>query len=311
MEGVVYKSTGSWYRVKDVSSGDFIDCRIKGRFRIDGIQTTNPIAVGDKVSYDLEKGQLNQGVINKIHARHNYIVRKSINLSKRAHIIASNIDQAILFVTLFNPETSTGFIDRFLLTAEVYSIPTVIVFNKIDLLENKESLEYLDYLIGLYESIGYTCIKVSALKSIGVNKVKNILTDKVSLISGHSGTGKSTLINLIDNNLDLKTDIISDSHFKGKHTTTYAEMFDVENIGAIIDTPGIKGLGILDVEKEEISHYFREMSAARQHCKFNNCVHINEPKCNVKHLVEEGTIALSRYDSYISIYNDDENDTYR
>lgn len=311
MEGVVYKSTGSWYKVKDVLTGGFVECRIKGRFRIDGIKTTNPVAVGDKVCFELELGNKNQGVITKIHPRNNYIVRKSINLSKRAHILASNVDQAVLFVTLLNPDTSTGFIDRFLLTAEAYSIPTVLVFNKIDLLQTKESVEYLDYLIDLYSSLGYKCVKVSALENIGIDLVKDILRDKVSLISGHSGTGKSTLINLIDEKLDLKTGVISESHFKGKHTTTYAEMFDVKGLGAIIDTPGIKGLGILDVDKDEISHYFKELNEARQNCKFNNCVHINEPKCNVKFMVENGEIAVSRYDSYISIYNDDENDTYR
>ncbi len=308
MKGIVIKSTGSWYSVL-VSKETIVECGIKGKFRTKGIKTTNPIAVGDKVEFEMEND--GRGVIHKIENRKNYIIRKSINLSKQSHIIAANVDQAFLIVTLAFPHTSAGFIDRFLLTAEAYHIPTSIIFNKIDLFENElKSMNELDNFISIYEKIGYPCYKVSAKdKSVFPNKLKllqQLMKDKITLVSGHSGVGKSTLVNAMDFNLDLKVGKISDAHSKGKHTTTFAEMHPLAYGGFIIDTPGIKELGLVDMEKEEISNYFPEMHALKNQCKFNNCLHLNEPKCAVIDAVEQGKIATSRYNSYVGIMRGEE-----
>ncbi len=306
MKGVVIKSTGSWYTV--LSENATIECRIKGVFRIKGIKSTNPIAVGDDVEFEMEVD--GRGVIHAIGERKNYIIRKSINLSKQSHILAANVDQALLIVTLAFPRTSTGFIDRFLLTAEAYHIPTVIIFNKVDLfLQDETRMEELNDFIALYERIGYKCYKVSATEKVDIEIVKSITTNKTSLVAGHSGVGKSTLVNAIDANLDLKVGEISDAHSKGKHTTTFAEMHPLNYGGFIIDTPGIKELGLVDMEKEEIANYFPEMHSIKNQCKFNNCVHINEPKCAVIAAVERGEIALSRYGSYLGIMHGEELDT--
>lgn len=304
MKGVVIKSTGSWYNVL-ADDGLMVDCRIKGLFRIKGIKTTNPIAVGDRVAFDIEAE--GKGVIHTIDDRKNYIIRKSINLSKQSHIIAANLDQALLIVTLALPRTSAGFIDRFLLTAEAYHIPTVIVFNKVDLFEeDAEMMQELNAFIAVYEKIGYSCYKVSATKNKEIEVLRKLTKDKTTLVSGHSGVGKSTLVNAMDNKLDLRVGEISDVHFKGKHTTTFAEMHPLSFGGFIIDTPGIKELGLVDMEKEEIADYFPEMRVLRNSCKFNNCMHINEPKCAVLAAVENGEIAQSRYNSYLGIINGEE-----
>ncbi|MGZ4034683.1 MAG: ribosome small subunit-dependent GTPase A, partial [Bacteroidia bacterium] len=288
MKGVVIKSTGSWYTV--LTEQEFIiECRIKGVFRIKGIKTTNPIAVGDKVEFEMEED--GRGVIHSIADRKNYIIRKSINLSKQSHILAANVDQAFLVVTLAFPRTSAGFIDRFLLTAEAYHIPAKIIFNKVDLFENDAALmKELDGFISIYEKIGYKCFKVSATKKTDIETLRNLSKGKITLISGHSGVGKSTLVNAMDSNLNLKVGEISDAHNKGKHTTTFAEMHPLSYGGFIIDTPGIKELGLVDMEKEEISGYFPEMHALKNQCKFNNCIHLNEPKCAVIEAVEKGEI---------------------
>ncbi|MCC6837461.1 MAG: ribosome small subunit-dependent GTPase A [Bacteroidia bacterium] len=304
MKGVVIKSTGSWYNVLS-EDGQMIDCRIKGVFRIKGIKTTNPIAVGDSVLFELEEE--GKGVIHTIHDRKNYIIRKSINLSKQSHIIAANMDQALLIATLALPRTSAGFIDRFLLTAEAYHIPVSIVFNKIDLFENDpELMDELNAFIAVYEKIGYKCYKVSATENKDIEVLRELTKGKTTLVSGHSGVGKSTLVNAMDKQLNLKVGEISDVHFKGKHTTTFAEMHPLSYGGFIIDTPGIKELGLVDMEKEEIADYFPEMRALRNECKFNNCMHINEPKCAVLEAVEKGEIAASRYNSYLGIINGEE-----
>lgn len=306
MKGVVLKSTGSWYQVLAVT-GAVVECRIKGLFRIKGIKTTNPIAVGDEVEFEMENDQ--RGVIHTIAERKNYIIRKSINLSKQAHILAANMDQAMLIVTLAMPRTSAGFIDRFLLTAEAYHIPTIIVFNKIDLFEaDATMMEELNKFIAIYEKIGYRCYKVSATTNKDVEVIRSLTKDKTTLVAGHSGVGKSTLVNAMDASLDLKVGEISDAHSKGKHTTTFAEMHRLSYGGFIIDTPGIKELGLVDMEKEEITDYFPEFHAIKHQCKFNNCLHVNEPKCAVIAAVERGEIAVSRYNSYLGIISGEELD---
>ncbi|OFY98245.1 MAG: ribosome small subunit-dependent GTPase A [Bacteroidetes bacterium RIFCSPLOWO2_12_FULL_31_6] len=307
MKGIVIKSTGSWYSVR-IDNGEQIEARIKGKFRLKGIRTTNPIAVGDNVIFTQEED--GTAVINKIEERKNYIIRKSINLSKRSHIIAANIDQAILVVTLIEPKTYTAFIDRFLVTAEAYHIPAVIVFNKIDIYSDKEK-EQLAFLKKAYEKIGYSCLEVSATKNVNMGLLTAIMKDKASMISGHSGVGKTTLLNVIEPNLNLKTSAISTLHKAGKHTTTFAEMFELSFGGFIIDTPGIKAFGLIDFDKEELSHYFLEMRKRLTDCQFSNCIHINEPHCAVKEAVENGEIAEFRYLNYLSMYNDDEEENYR
>jgi ribosome biogenesis GTPase / thiamine phosphate phosphatase len=300
MEGLVTKSTGSWYQVQ-TDDGQKFDCRIKGIFRTKGITTTNPIAVGDKVEFEMEPEQ-GTGVITKLHQRKNYIIRKSINLSKQAQVIAANLDQALLIVTLASPRTSLGFIDRFLVTAEAYDIPAALVFNKLDLFSD-EGLEILGGYQSIYENIGYPCYEVSALEGTNVDEIAEIIKDKVTLFSGHSGVGKSSLINSLLPDLKLRTTEISEWHDKGMHTTTFAEMFELPQGGYIIDTPGIRELGVIDIEKNELSHFFPEMRTRLNQCRFNSCRHINEPGCAVIKAVEEGEIELSRYESYLSIYH--------
>lgn len=300
MKGLVTKSTGSWYTVQ-VDSNTTYECRIKGKFRTKDIKTTNPIAVGDWVEIEMEPDQ-QTAVITKLFDRKNYMIRKSVNLSKQAQIIAANLDQAFLVVTLASPPTSLGFIDRFLVTAEAYDIPAGIIFNKLDLFSD-EGLEILQEYRNIYEHIGYSCFQVSALKKTNMEAVQAALLGKITLISGHSGVGKSTLINSLVPQATLRTGKISDWSDKGKHTTTFAEMINLDTEGSIIDTPGIRELGIIDIEQQELSHFFPEMRELMHNCRFNNCRHINEPGCAVLFALEEGEIEPSRYDSYLSIYH--------
>jgi ribosome biogenesis GTPase len=300
MQGLITKSTGSWYQVQTADK-QRLDCRIKGKFRIKGITTTNPLAVGDVVDFDMEPEQ-GTGVITNLHQRKNYIIRKSINLSRQAQIIAANLDQALLVVTLASPRTSLGFIDRFLVTAEAYSIPAGLVFNKLDLFSD-EGLEVLADYKAIYEHIGYPCFEVSAIEGTHIDQVQALLKDKVTLFSGHSGVGKSSLINALLPDLRLRTTEISEWHDKGMHTTTFAEMYELPQGGFIIDTPGIRELGVIDIAPQELGHFFPEMRERLNTCRFNNCRHINEPGCTVLEAVEEGNIALSRYESYLSIYH--------
>ncbi|UEG53281.1 ribosome small subunit-dependent GTPase A [Mucilaginibacter daejeonensis] len=300
MQGIVTKSTGSWYQVR-TPGGKRYDCRIKGKFRIKGLTTTNPVAVGDRVDMEMEPNS-DQGVITKLHERKNYIIRRSINLSKQAQIIAANMDQAYLVVTLASPRTSLGFIDRFLVTAEAYDIPAALVFNKLDMFSD-EGLEILAEYKSIYESIGYPCYEVSALMGTNIPELKAKLKDKMTLFSGHSGVGKSSLMNAILPDLQLRTTEISEWSDKGMHTTTFAEMYDLPGGGDIIDTPGIRELGVIDIEQQELSHFFPEMRERMHDCRFNNCRHINEPGCAVLEALENGEIEPSRYDSYLSIYN--------
>tara|TARA_B110000971_G_scaffold221994_1_gene272365 strand:- start:8440 stop:9375 length:936 start_codon:yes stop_codon:yes gene_type:complete len=302
MQGMVVKSTGSWYSVR-TSDGEYLDCRIRGKFRIQGLKSTNPIAVGDIVLLSKEGDDY---LIYEILERKNYIVRKSVNLSKQVHIIASNIDQAFLIVTLASPSTSVGFIDRFLVTAEAYQIPTILVFNKVDLYDEFDR-EYHDEIVEMYSTAGYECIETSALEELNITALTAKMKDKVTLLSGHSGVGKSTLVNVIDSELDLATQQVSDAHQKGMHTTTFAEMYALDFGGFIIDTPGIKGFGLVDVEESELADYFPEMRSIKGSCKFHNCKHVNEPKCAVKDAVENNAIHPVRYDSYLAILEDDGN----
>ena len=304
MTGLVIKSTGSWYTVR-INSGEVIDCRLKGKIRLDDRKTTNPIAVGDIVDVDRDKDGSNQ--ITNIHPRKNYIIRKSINLSKQSHIIASNLDQAILLATIVAPRTSLGFIDRFLVTAEAYQIPAKIVFNKKDLLD-EDMIELQNDIIKLYKDIGYECFSISAFNANDIEFLKTTLKDKTTLISGHSGVGKSTLVNAIDKELDLKIGDISAAHLKGMHTTTFAELFPLSFGGNIIDSPGIKELGLVEMKKEEVAHYFPEMLAKMNDCKFNNCLHVNEPGCAILKAVDTATISQERYQSYLGILNGEEMD---
>lgn len=309
MKGTVYKSTGSWYRVKG-ENGIFYDCRIRGRFRIGNIRTTNPVAVGDRVIFEIEKkGDETVGVITEIETRENYIIRRSVNLSRQSHIIAANVDIAFLLVTLNNPVTFTAFIDRFLVTAEAYHIKAVLLFNKIDSYNEEELLE-IKYLAALYRKIGYECIGISAKTGKNVDKVKQLMQDRVSMFSGHSGTGKSTLVNAIEPGLDLRTAEISEQHLQGQHTTTFAEMFDLSFGGQIIDTPGIRGFGVVEMDKEEVGDYFPEFFELKSQCRFHNCLHLEEPQCAVKEALEKEEIAWSRYKSYLQILEGDE-DQYR
>ena len=311
-KGIVVKSTGSWYTVK-TDDGNLIECRIKGNFRLKGIRSTNPIAVGDQVEITEQKEDNNSegaitGLITNINERKNYIIRKSPNLSKESHIIAANIDQAFLIVTIKHPITTTTFIDRFLVSAEAYRIPCLIIFNKIDLY-NEEQTSLMNFLITVYEKVGYQCLKISAKKNIGIDELKKLMENKTNVFSGHSGVGKSTIINSVQPGTMLKTGIISDSHHSGKHTTTYSEMIDLDFGGFIIDTPGIKGFGLLEMAKEEIAHYFPEMFQLLNNCQYYNCTHIHEPGCAVKKAVADGQIAESRYDTYLGLLTNE--DKYR
>ncbi len=303
MTGLIIKNTGSDYLVRG-SDGSNIVCKVKGSFRIKGIKSTSPVTVGDRVEFD------DTGYITYLHERKNYIVRKPTNLSKQLHIIAANLDQAILVITIKNPTTSTTFVDRFLATAEAYHIPTILVFNKIDLL-NEEDTNYLNAFIALYESIGYQCLKMTAIQGDGITELQNTLAGKISLLSGNSGVGKSTIINQIAPNRSAKTGEISNSHHKGMHTTTFSEMYEIDTDTFLIDTPGIKGFGMVDMSEEEIGHFFRDIFEASKNCRFNNCSHRHEPGCAVLQAVNEHRIATSRYESYLSILNDITEGKYR
>ncbi|RNC92791.1 MAG: ribosome small subunit-dependent GTPase A [Allomuricauda sp.] len=310
MQGTVYKSTGSWYTVKS-ADGEFYKCRIKGKFRIKGIKSTNPVTVGDEVVFELERnGDETLGIISKIKERKNYIIRRSVNLSKQVHIIAANVDQAFLLVTLNNPTTYTAFIDRFLVTAEAYDIPAILLFNKMDTYDENELVE-VKYLMDLYAAIGYEVIDISAKKGEGVDQVKAKMIGKTSMFSGNSGVGKSTLVNALEPGLSLKTSDISEQHLQGQHTTTFAEMYDLSFDARIIDTPGIKGFGIVMMEKDELGDYFPEFFQLKSACKFNNCLHLEEPKCAVKDALDNNELAWSRYRSYVQMLEEDIGDTYR
>lgn len=311
-EGLVVKSTGSWFGVED-ENGEVIDCKVKGNFRIKGIKSTNPVAVGDKVKFAIQEDPDNlydkkRGWITSIEDRKNYIVRRSPNLSKQSHIIAANIDQAVLIVTIAWPVTTTTFIDRFLASAEAYRIPVLIVFNKIDRY-NEPQHEKLDELITVYSKIGYQCLKTSAKNKTGLNELKAALKDKINVINGHSGVGKSTLINTLEPELNLKTSELSDIHKTGKHTTAFTAMYKFSFGGYIIDTPGIKGFGMLNMEAWEISHYFPEIFKISKKCQYNNCSHTHEPGCAVKEAVENDNIAECRFISYLGLLEG--NDKYR
>jgi ribosome biogenesis GTPase / thiamine phosphate phosphatase len=313
MTGLVYKSTGSYYTVK-TEDQQVYECRIKGKFRMKGIKSTNPIAVGDVVDFELDNTTDEEmGQIHHIHERKNYIVRKSVNLSKQTHIIASNIDIVFLLITINNPPTTTSFIDRFLVTAEAYGIEAILVFNKIDTYDEAMVDEQL-YLQYVYSQIGYKCLRVSSTEAKGLENLKELMIGKVSMFSGHSGVGKSTLVNALEPNLNLKTKTISEQSMQGQHTTTFAEMYDLSFNAKIIDTPGIKGFGIVDMEKEEIGGYFPEFFKLKDQCKFNNCLHKEEPNCAIKKALEEDKIAWSRYNSYLKILEGDDEqyrtDTY-
>jgi ribosome biogenesis GTPase / thiamine phosphate phosphatase len=303
--GLVMRSTGSWYDVR-TEEGRIWQARLKGKFKIKGLKVTNPIAVGDKVAYEIESDTDNTAIIDDILPRENYIIRQSVHKTAHGHLLATNLDQAVLIATLTFPRTSLGFIDRFLVTAESFRIPTVLIFNKLDILD-QESIEYQNTLAELYTSLGYTTYFTSALEGNGVEEFKNLLKNKVSLLSGHSGVGKSTLINAIMPDLELRTSEVSSFANKGVHTTTFAEMFEIAPNTFIIDSPGIKELGLAEMEREEISHYFPEMRKMLNECRFHNCLHLNEPKCAVKEAVIAGTIAESRYRSYLSMVEGDDN----
>ena len=304
MKGRVFKSTGSWYDVRTEDTS--FRCRLRGKFKLKGLKVTNPIAVGDYVDFFLEDNEENTGVITKIFPRENYIVRKAIKKSAHGHIIAANIDQAMLIATLSFPETSLGFIDRFLVTAETFRIPVLLVFNKSDLL-NKKEIAQVNEVMKMYENIGYPCYLISALDEKSIGQFSSLIKDKTSLISGHSGVGKSTLLNNIIPEINQKTTKISQFAKKGVHTTTFAEMFAVDDTTFLIDTPGIKELGLLKIGNEELYHYFPEMRALMGKCKFHNCTHTHEPKCAVLEAVEAEKISLSRYYSYMSMLEGDDN----
>jgi len=299
--GKVIRSTGSWYTVLS-EIGQVYQCRLKGRFRTKGIRTTNPVAVGDIVDIQLSEGD-ETGTISRIHDRHNYIIRKATKLSKATHIIAANIDQAVMVVSLIQPRTSTGFIDRFLATSEAYHIPSIIVFNKNDLY-NTEIQKQVELIKNVYESVGYQCLLTSVPEKFQLNKLEEILKNKVSLLAGHSGVGKSALINAIDNKLNLKTGQISSFHEKGTHTTTFAEMHPLSFGGFIVDTPGIKEFGLVEFEKAELGQRFPEIRQRMHDCRFNNCLHIDEPGCAVVSALQQGEIAEFRYKNYMNMLND-------
>ena len=303
MEGTVYKSTGSWYTVK-TDTGMLVSCRIKGKFRNDAISSTNPVAVGDRVTISLAEDR-EEGVIDDIHDRKNYIVRKSVNLSKQIHILAANIDIAFLLVTLNNPVTHPAFVDRFLATAKAFGIEVVLLFNKEDTYSSQE-MDELRQLKAVYQAIGYDCVEISALKGINIDEVKSLMTSKICMLSGHSGVGKSTLVNTLAPMLNIKTKAISDQHQQGQHTTTHAELHELDFGAKIIDTPGIRGFGMIAFSPQELGDYFIEFFERKSQCRFNDCLHVDEPKCAVKLAVELGDIASSRYKSYTQILAGDD-----
>ena len=307
MKGLVIKNTGSWYTVLQ-DDGLTADCKIKGNFRLRGIRSTNPVAVGDRV-------EVRDGYITEIEDRRNYIIRKSINLSKQSHIIAANVDQALLVVTIVKPETSTTFIDRFLASAEAYRVPVILIFNKTDLLSDKE-LHYQQMMIQLYETVGYECRAISAETGQGVEELRPLLEGKITLLSGNSGVGKSTLINRLVPSANLRTADISDAHQAGTHTTTFSEMIPLPQHSSLhpsylIDTPGIKGFGTFDMEREELTSYFKEIFEFSKQCRFSDCTHTHEPGCAVLKAVEDHYIAQSRYQSYLSMLDDKDENKYR
>ncbi|MCI7399140.1 MAG: ribosome small subunit-dependent GTPase A [Prevotella sp.] len=306
--GLVIRNTGSWYTVKTDDGGQLVDCKIKGNFRLKGIRSTNPVAVGDRVT--IVPNQEGTAFITAIHDRRNYIIRKSSNLSKQSHIIAANVDLAVLVVTVNYPQTATTFIDRFLASAEAYRIPVVLVFNKTDLLTDEE-LHYQQMMIDLYDTVGYEAIALSAETGEGMEKLEAALKDKTTVMSGNSGVGKSTLINRLIPGVNLKTAEISDAHNQGMHTTTFSEMLQLPSGGYIIDTPGIRGFGTFDIEPEELTSYFKEIFHFSKDCRFNNCTHTHEPGCAVLKALEEHYIAESRYQSYLSMMDDKEEGKYR
>lgn len=305
--GLVIKSTGKWYKIR-LEDGKIVDAQIRGKFRMKGLKTTNPLAVGDRVEISEEKD--GTWVVKNIAERSNYIIRKSVNLSKQAHIIAANVDHAFLLVTAARPDTSFGFIDRFLVTAEAYKIPVTILINKCDDY-SAEELEKVYAIDEIYSEIGYDVRRISALQGENIQEIKPLFKDKISMLGGHSGAGKSTLVNSISPGLNIKVQEVSDSHHKGQHTTTFAEMHELNEGGFIIDTPGIKGFGLIDIEKEELHLLFPEMMALLPNCKFHNCRHINEPKCAVLEALNNGEFPESRYQSYLTMYEDFEEGVYR
>ena len=312
MKGLVVKNTGSWYTIR-TDDGQLLDCKIKGNFRLKGIRSTNPVAVGDRVTLSSPStgaGQAGGNWIVGIDDRRNYIIRKSINLSKQSHILAANLDQALLVVTVSRPQTSTTFIDRFLASAEAYRVPVVLVFNKTDLLDDDER-HYQQLMIHLYQTIGYECRQISAETGDGVDELRPLLDGKITLLSGNSGVGKSTLINRLVPGANLRTAEISDAHNTGMHTTTFSEMIRLEGASYLIDTPGIKGFGTFDMEPEELTSYFREIFHFSEECKFSNCTHTHEPGCAVLKALDDHLIAPSRYQSYLSMMEDKDEDKYR
>ena len=309
MKGLVIKNTGSWYSVK-TDEGNLVECKIKGNFRLKGIRSTNPVAVGDRV--EIVTNQVGTAFISGIEDRRNYIIRKSQNLSKQSHIIAANVDLAFLVATIAHPQTSTTFIDRFLASAEAYSVPVVIVFNKVDLLQDDEdAMRYLNMMVNLYETVGYRCVRVSAVTGEGLDQLQSMLHDQITLLSGNSGVGKSTIINRLLPGVNLRTAEISEAHDTGMHTTTFSEMLPLPQGGYLIDTPGVKGFGSFDMQPEEIGSYFKEIFHFSKDCRFSNCTHTHEPGCAVIKAVEDHYIALSRYQSYLGMLKDKDENKYR